>query len=119
MYEDAEQAVDAANRLEAMEGAADGAADRPQDHRQDQSYEHAEDGAEVQELLHLVRVLIVESKDHEESAEEKDLRHERLDDTALISEEQSDDKDQHDDDVDDHAVLGFDDASSRRASMTR
>ena len=102
-----------------MERAANGAADRAKDHGQDDGHEYADDCAEVQELRHLGRVLIVESKDHQQSAEEKDLRHERLDDAALISEKQRDDQDEHDDDIEDHAVLGFDEASSRRASTTR
>src|SRR5258708_2594572 len=119
MHEDAEQAVDAANRFETVERAADRSSDRAQDHRQDQGHEHAQHGVEVQQLLHLVRVLVVKSKDHQEGAEEEDLRHQRLDHSALVSEEERNEDRKHDDGVDDHAVLAFEETSSRRASMTR
>src|SRR5207249_11292904 len=53
-------------------------------------------------LLHLVRVLLVEAKDYEQSAEEKDLGHQRLDNAALVSGDERDHQHQDDEDVDDH-----------------
>src|SRR5438309_4967881 len=117
--EHTEQAVDAANRFQPVKRAADRAADRAENDGQDQRDEHAEDRVQVEDLLHLVRVRVVESKDDEERAKEEDLRHQRLDDAALVAEDQRDDQNQDDDQVDDHAVLGLAGASSRRASMTR
>jgi len=85
-----------------MEHAADGAADRAQNHRDDEREEDAENRREVQQLLHLGRVLVVESEHGEERAEEKDLRHQRLNDAALKTGDQRDHHYQDDDDVDDH-----------------
>src|ERR1700730_10119189 len=101
-----------------MKRAADGAADRPEDDCQDQSDEHAEHGVQVEDLLHLVRVCVVEPKDDEERAEEEYLRHQRLDHATLVAEDQRDDQDQHDDEADDQAVLCLAEASTRRGSMT-
>src|SRR5260370_32879857 len=119
MDENSEQAVDAPNRLETMERPTDRASDRAQDDREDEGHEHAQHRVDVQELLHLARVLVVESKDQKERGEEEDLRHQRLDHATLVSEEQRHEERERDDGVDDHAVLAFHGTSSRRASMTR
>jgi hypothetical protein len=85
--EDSEQPVDPADGVKAVEGAADGAADGAQDDGQDQGHEYAQDGVEMEDLLHLGRVRVVEPEDDQQRAEEKDLGHQRLDHSALVAEE--------------------------------
>ena len=102
MDEDPEQPVHPSDRLHAVKGAPDGSPDRSQHHRDDQGHEHAQHGREVQQLLHLIRVLLVEPKNHEQCAEEKDLGHQRLDYAALESGDERDHQHQDDEDVDDH-----------------
>src|SRR5450759_5307402 len=88
--EDAEQAVDASDRLEAMKGSADRAADGAHDDGQDDRQEDAEHRGQVGELLHLAGVLVVEAADDQQRAEEEDLRHQRLDHAALVADDQRD-----------------------------
>ena len=56
----------------------------------------------MQQLLHLARVLVVESKHGQQGAEEKDLGHKGLDDAALVTGDERDHQHQDDEDVDDH-----------------
>src|SRR6476661_475909 len=87
-----------------MEGAANGPADKAHDDGQDYRNEDSQHGVDVEELLHLARVLVVKAEDQQQSSEEEDLRHQRLDDALLIADEQGEYQDENDDDVDDHCV---------------
>src|SRR3981081_4918289 len=100
VHEDAEQAVDPAYLLEAMEGTADRAADRAQDHGEDEGDENREHRIEMQVLEHCGRVPLVESEYRKQGAEEEDLGHQRLDHATLIPEDQRHNQDQHDHYVD-------------------
>ena len=102
MHKHAQQTVYAADRLQAMEHPADRAAYRAQDDGENESKEHAEHRCEMQKLLHLSRVLIVKTKHGQQRAEEKDLRHQRLDHSALETGDQRDHQYKDDDYVDDH-----------------
>ena len=103
MDEYPEEPVDASNRFDSVEHAADTAADRTHDDGEDDRDEDAQDRADVDVRLHRVRVLVVEPEHQEQSAEEEDLSHQRLDHAPLVAEEQRDHEDEYDDDVDDHS----------------
>ncbi len=85
--EDSEQAVDAADRLHAVERSPDRASDRAQDHGRDQGNEDADHGVDMDQLLHLGRVLVVEPEHQQQGAEKEDLGHQRLDHASLVAEE--------------------------------
>ena len=100
MDEDPEQPVDAADRFHAVERSADRAPDRAQDHRRDQRDEHTEHGWDVDQLLHLSRVLVVEPEYQQQGAEKEDLGRQGLDHASLEAEEQRDDDQEAYGDVD-------------------
>ena len=66
----------------------------------------------MQQLLHLVGVLLVESEDCKQRAEEKDLSHQGLDDTALKAGDQGHHQQKDDQDVDNQGAPILEDMPS-------
>src|SRR5258708_26411105 len=102
MNDDAEQTVDASDRFQAVKRSADRTADRAHYDSDDQCDEDGKHRVEVEDLLHLGRVLIVEPEHGKQGAEEEDLRQQRLDHAALVADDQRNDQHENDDYIDDH-----------------